>query len=416
MGDRDIEAELRSLFGQEEDWIVEDNWEELVLSEVSIPATTLSPDDLFSILDQAGILRTPSATEDRIREDFDLPDEAGLDDWSVLKTHHVELVRDLSITGRIAYKVEYSPLEQDDLGFHAVPVSKLWSGNWAPSFANFGALLGGEDGLFRAGIEIGEGDLKAACSRLMETIPPTSMIKQMEEMTVLIREISTELSKVRSTVQELRADNARLHGVIEKQTEDFKSQVVVLTREIKEVGKLVIKFEPKNQPDLHQAVSDLEEKLQSRMTANQASQLSLLREREKERDDQRVRSKNLRIVGLTETEGENTTEVVTEFFQETLRVSSPRVESVRRIGVNSDRGPRTLLVRFHSEDDKNIVLSNRNMLRGKRIWLDMDLTPAQQVQKKEELQKVKEAIADGWVAYLKEGCAVITTRKREQTL
>ncbi|KAL3687819.1 hypothetical protein R1sor_014128 [Riccia sorocarpa] len=157
MDDRDIEEELKQLFGQEENWSIEsvldqeDNWEELVLSEVSIPATTLSPDDLFSILDQAGVLRTPSATEDRIREDFDLPEEASVDEWSVLKTHQVVLVRDLSVTGRIAYKVESTPLEQDELGFHAIPVSKLWSGGWAPSYANFGALLGGEDGMFRAG-------------------------------------------------------------------------------------------------------------------------------------------------------------------------------------------------------------------------------------------------------------------------
>ncbi|KAL3677272.1 hypothetical protein R1sor_027220 [Riccia sorocarpa] len=120
-------------------------------------ANSPSPDDLFTVLEQAGVLWTPSATESRIREDFDLPEEASVDKWSVLKTHQIVLVRDLAVTDRIAYKVESTPLEQDDEGISAVAVSKLWSGHCAPAYASFGALLGGEDGLFRAGIEVGEG-------------------------------------------------------------------------------------------------------------------------------------------------------------------------------------------------------------------------------------------------------------------
>ncbi|KAL3700050.1 hypothetical protein R1sor_018072 [Riccia sorocarpa] len=48
-----------------------------------------------------------------------------------------------------------------------------------------------------------------------------------------------------------------------------------------------------------------------------------------------------------------------------------------------------------------------------RIWLEPDLTPAQALEKKKELEKVKKANDEGWVAYLHKGRAVITTRKRE---
>ncbi|KAL3677233.1 hypothetical protein R1sor_027181 [Riccia sorocarpa] len=48
------------------------------------------------------------------------------------------------------------------------------------------------------------------------------------------------------------------------------------------------------------------------------------------------------------------------------------------------------------------------MLRGKKIWLDPDLTRAQAEDKKKELVKVREATNDGWIAYLRDGRAVVT--------
>ncbi|KAL3693707.1 hypothetical protein R1sor_007358 [Riccia sorocarpa] len=68
---------------------------------------------------------------------------------------------------------------------------------------------------------------------------------------------------------------------------------------------------------------------------------------------------------------------------------------------------RPILVRFTTPEGKNVVLGNRSLLRGQRIWADNDLTPLQMETKKRELLKVKEARDAGWIAFLRDDQAVI---------
>ncbi|KAL3682952.1 hypothetical protein R1sor_000974 [Riccia sorocarpa] len=154
---------------------------------------------------------------------------------------------------------------------------------------------------------------------------------------------------------------------------------------------------------------NLDEKLQSYATTTRDVQINVIREQAQEREAQRMRSKNLRVVGLPEAEDEDVLSTVSGLFKDTLRVASPRIESVKRLGRSSERGPRTILVRFSAEEDKSIVLGNRHLLKGMRIWLEPDLTPSQEADKKKELQKVRDVVAGGWIAYLR-GRAVITTK------
>ncbi|KAL3683276.1 hypothetical protein R1sor_001298 [Riccia sorocarpa] len=163
--------------------------------------------------------------------------------------------------------------------------------------------------------------------------------------------------------------------------------------------------------DLKKALTSLESKMHSMVVTSRETQMEVMREQTKENEMQYIRRKNLRIAGLEETTDEVVLETVSEFFKETLRVSSPVVESARRLGKNSDRGPRPILVRFGSEEDKAAVMGNRGLLKGKKIWLNPDLTPAQEVIRRQELLKVKEAVSRGYVAYLRDGQAIITKRR-----
>ncbi|KAL3698738.1 hypothetical protein R1sor_012814 [Riccia sorocarpa] len=65
-------------------------------------------------------------------------------------------------------------------------------------------------------------------------------------------------------------------------------------------------------------------------------------------------------------------------------------------------------------EERQRILGNRSLLIGQQIWLHNDLTPTQVEAQKEELLKVCEAMADGWIAYMREGVAVITNRWREE--
>ncbi|KAL3677271.1 hypothetical protein R1sor_027219 [Riccia sorocarpa] len=105
--------------------------------------------------------------------------------------------------------------------------------------------------------------------------------------------------------------------------------------------------------------------------------------------------------GLDEVAGKDTQSMVKEFLQDVLKVATPRITYAARVG-RSDRGTRTILLKFASVEDRAVVLGNRGMLKGRRVWLDLDLTMAQAADKKQELVKVKSAMEEGWVAFLRD--------------
>lgn len=82
------------------------------------------------------------------------------------------------------------------------------------------------------------------------------------------------------------------------------------------------------------------------------------------------------------------------------------------LGQKKEGFTRSILIKFSGESAKSKVFANRAMLKGQRIWLDDDLTPAQAQAKRAELEKVKIAKEQGWIAFLRNGQAVITQKKK----
>ncbi|KAL3695430.1 hypothetical protein R1sor_009506 [Riccia sorocarpa] len=137
--------------------------------------------------------------------------------------------------------------------------------------------------------------------------------------------------------------------------------------------------------------------------------VSLFQDREKEQADLRARTQNLRIVGLSEDVKEDPRSTVLTLFRE-IQVQNLVIKHASWVG-RLDTDPRALLVRFPSNDAKEEVLHNRAMLQERRVWLDPDLMPTQLEERKKEISKVKTATAARWIAYLKDGRAVVTTHE-----
>ncbi|KAL3696405.1 hypothetical protein R1sor_010481 [Riccia sorocarpa] len=240
--------------------------------------------------------------------------------------------------------------------------------------------------------------LKGLAARLAEWEAPTApprLNAQLEAMHGVMQEISKEVVQVKMVVIDLQVENKRLQALIDKQTADFAAQLENLKTEL--LQKNASEVPVSVTPDLNIALTNLENKTQSYVVTSRAAQMEVIREQDREKDMQAVRKKNLRVAGLEESDDENTLKVVTNFLKETLRVASPVVESTKRLGKPSDRGPRPVLIRFRTEEEKAVVLGNRGLLKGKKIWLNPDLTPAQEVTRRQELVKVKEAVANGWL-------------------
>lgn len=164
----------------------------------------------------------------------------------------------------------------------------------------------------------------------------------------------------------------------------------------------------------------MEEKLKTYAEVAKKSHMEFLQAKDEERrlleeehKNQHARINNCKLSGLVEGEKEITKEVVTSFFQSQLKVHEPSILQAYRIGQKKGDFPRPILVKFGAESEKTRVMANRSMLKGQKIWIDDDLTPIQWQARKVELEKVKKAQGEGWIAYLRNGQAVITHKKKD---
>ncbi|KAL3677237.1 hypothetical protein R1sor_027185 [Riccia sorocarpa] len=112
-------------------------------------------------------------------------------------------------------------------------------------------------------------------------------------------------------------------------------------------------------------LQEVDMKFKTYAQAARETQVTLAREQEVEKEARAARSLNLRFVGVEEKNDEDMMETVTTLCKDVLKVATPRFVRAVRVG-RSEKGPRTILVRFNAVEDRSIVLCNRHMLKGMR--------------------------------------------------
>lgn len=174
----------------------------------------------------------------------------------------------------------------------------------------------------------------------------------------------------------------------------------------------------KSTPNDDVIVEKIERTLKSYAEVAKQSQIEVLEAKEEERrlaneenKNQEVRAANCKLSGLEEKNEENTKEVLVSFLESQLKVHDPQILQAYRVGKKKEEFARPIIVKFASAMEKARIVANRAMLKGQRIWLDDDLTPLQVQAKKVELEKVKAAKEQGFVAYMRNGKALITQTK-----
>lgn len=236
---------------------------------------------------------------------------------------------------------------------------------------------------------------------------------RLEDVMALLQEFTKEIA-------DQKVQMATLVKVVQNQTREIHELRLELGASIK-ATKVMAEHtvEISTRLDKDNTIALMEEKLESYAAAAKQSHMEFVQAKEEERrlleeehKNQQARINNCKISGLVEVEKENTKEVVTSFFQSQLKVHQPTILHAYRIGQKKGDLPRPILVKFGTEFEKTRVLANRSMLKGERIWLDDDLTPTQVQTRKIELEKVKVAKDQGFVAYLRNGQAIVTQKKR----
>ncbi|PTQ26503.1 hypothetical protein MARPO_1305s0001 [Marchantia polymorpha] len=191
----------------------------------------------------------------------------------------------------------------------------------------------------------------------------------LEELKVIRQEFkaqNVDLATTKNEIRELKISHKsfenimlQISGSVEDIQDNVDSQASTVTT-----------------PALHEVVETLEVKMKSCAEVTRSAHISFCQDQEIEKANQFARIKNVRIFDLPESEKEEVKSVVTKFLTETLDIPNPNLTQTYRIG-NKGAKPHAIIVKFVNQAQRDMALANKFILKGRRIWLDPDLTPLQ---------------------------------------
>lgn len=112
----------------------------------------------------------------------------------------------------------------------------------------------------------------------------------------------------------------------------------------------------------------------------------------RELQDRQSRANNLMLFNVNET-GDDLKEIDT--ILNILSDNPPTVVQHRRVGRRNSKGFRALKLTFNSSDIVNSLIRCRRRLKGKNIFLNLDLTPSQQQLEKQVWNELKDRRSKG---------------------
>ncbi|KAL3693706.1 hypothetical protein R1sor_007357 [Riccia sorocarpa] len=120
-------------------------------------------------------------------------------------------------------------------------VSRLWDGETVPELVGFGALLEGNDGVYRAGVEVGRGGFRRRAQTGSLSAPPEQVVlgSQIESTNAAMLGVGREVSLIKIGMVEIHADLRGLHAKLDAHTVDFSSQIRALKEAVSQAESAV---------------------------------------------------------------------------------------------------------------------------------------------------------------------------------
>ena len=97
-------------------------------------------------------------------------------------------------------------------------------------------------------------------------------------------------------------------------------------------------------------------------------------------------------------------------LQSKLQLPAMTIERAHRVGQQQTHAPRTIVARFAHFSDREAAMRNARKLKGTRIFINEDLCPASQEMVKSQLPQLKQARADGKIAFFRHTRLIIKDR------
>lgn len=217
-------------------------------------------------------------------------------------------------------------------------------------------------------------------------------------------------------------DSSTFKLLLEAQERAYKSALDVVVRQLndqvtkldKKVAELTtsLEFTQREVDDLKSNAKEHEkEKKEDRSTIdtlNQRLQSSHLKIKELEEkvtyQEDYSRRKNLRISGLEERGDETweqTAAAVTSLLESKLQIPGIILERAHRVGQRRDARPRPVVARFARYGDRDAAIRRGRHLKGTNIYLNEDLSAASLAIKNAQMPLLKQARAEGKVAFFR---------------
>ncbi|KAL3677248.1 hypothetical protein R1sor_027196 [Riccia sorocarpa] len=202
---------------------------------------------------------------------------------------------------------------------------KVW--NEVPQMKNLVINLQGEVFELQRRIKTQSEEFSKSLALLSKDPMPTGAeyLKQRTEEQV---QWNRHLQGLREEVQPLVHSVTLVQKCMGEQSQEFVNQIQLLREEVKPRVAVI----PSPGPDLASALQEMESRLKTHVVGAHEAHRTALVDREKEHLAREARNRNIRIVGLSESEGEDTRAVVSDFFSDVLKVQEAQVEHTVRVG------------------------------------------------------------------------------------
>lgn len=199
-------------------------------------------------------------------------------------------------------------------------------------------------------------------------------------MDMVVQQMNDRIMKLESTVAELTASLQFSQGEID----DLKSTIKEHEKEKQVTKDKMVQQEA--------AINSLKSENES------------LEERCNFMEDYSRRN-NIRITGVEEQSGsetwEQTAAKVLSVLDDKMQLPGLELERAHRVGQRRDARPRTIVARFSRYGDREAVMRNARKLRGTNIYINDDLCAASQAIKNAQMPQLKQARAEGKIAFFR---------------
>lgn len=252
----------------------------------------------------------------------------------------------------------------------------------------------------------------------MQTQMETQLNEMRAEVEGKISMQGTYIKELKAQIATLKEDNDNLKARIQLEEGEIQPSLNDELNQIKEEMKTLRAQEEKivNETttwaqvikETQQQVEDVGNWIEvAKQQRNVPSTPNIINDTLEEEKRRKIRALHVRVVGWKE---ERSPQEDAKALCTKMGINDTPFVSTWRVGKNTTRD-RALILNFEHMEKRKAFLANRRALKGEKVYLEDDLTPAQVAHRRECMPRIMEARQAGKWAVYRDGRVIITEKR-----